>query len=108
MPRNDWLLSTALGGSVAAHNVFILYQEEHHKYAPHQLVPSRQEEALPTRVVSFLPADTDTLGNVHKFVKQGYSAWLIPVLFDDRDREPAYILDLCRARITGKIARKIA
>lgn len=88
--------------------VFILYQEHAHRYAPHHLVASRREEALPTRVVSFYPATSDTLGNINKFVKDGYSAWLIPSPPDAQYSDPTFILTACEFSIKAKTARKIA
>jgi hypothetical protein len=93
---------------VSQTNTFILYQEHSHDYAPHHLVASRKEQALPTRIVTFHPATTDELGNIHKRVRQGYSAWLVPALPHASQMSASFILALCTATVSNGHARKIA
>jgi hypothetical protein len=97
-----------LGVRAMANGQFILYQEHDHDYSAHCLVPAMKAKALPTRVVTFHPATEKELGEIHKKVKEGYKAWLVPTYGDALCSMPAdLILYHCDLLITAKLAKKI-
>lgn len=85
---------------------FILYQEQQHSYSAHALVPALKAKALPTRVATFHPATEKALGEIHKKVRDGYHAWLVPDYSEWHKEDPYLILLHCA--LSKGTAKKIA
>jgi hypothetical protein len=88
--------------------MFVLYQEHTYNYDSHILTPRMRRPAAPTKQVTFIPATTENLGKVLKYVHPGFSAWLVPAGDAFRDFKPEDILAVCTLRVRDGIARKIA